>query len=171
MRRAAATISAVVLAALTAGAVTDLPADPERVQADARRILDATYKGDVDTIMELTHPALIEQLGSREDARRKYGEAYATLKKIGLEIDSFEFPAPPVFVPGKGRTYAVIPTRIVVSAGEQRLDRLGFQVGISNPTEKKWTYVEGSKFDAKLRAKYFADFPKDYKFPETSPMQ
>jgi hypothetical protein len=164
-------VAGLVMLAAASVVASDMSADAGRVQADARRLLDATYAGDVETVMALTHPALIEQLGSREEARRTYSEAMARLKKIGLQIDKFEFPEPPRFVAGKGRTYAIIPIRLVVSAGEQTLDSRGFQVGVSDPIEKKWTYVEGAKFDAALRAKYFADFPKDFELPDTSRLE
>ena len=171
MTRVALNLAAVLAFVSATAAAADMSADANRVQADARRLLDATYAGDVETVMALTHSAVIEQLASREEARRTYAEAMAQLKRIGLKIEKFEFPAPPRFVEGKGRTYAIVPTRVVVSAGEQTLDRRGFQVGVSDPIEKKWTYVEGSKFDAALRAKYFADFPKDFEFPEITRLE
>lgn len=168
MTRWIANLTVALLVVGAAATAADTGNDASRVQADARRLLDATYTADIDTMMELTHAALIEQLGGRDKARETYTTALEQVKKVGLKIDKFEFPAPPAFVEGKGRTYAIVPTRIVVSAGAQTLDRRGFQVGVRDPIDGKWTYVEGAKFDAALRAKYFPDFPKDYEFPETS---
>lgn len=135
------------------------------VQADVRTLLQANYKGEIEPAMRLTHPAIIEELGGTEKARATFIEAMGVLKRVGLSIDTFEFPEPPSFVEGERRTYAIIPTRLVVSAGDQKLDSRNFQVGVSDPIEKKWTYVEGSKFDERLRSRYFKDFPKDYEFP------
>lgn len=147
-------------------AIAEESADLVRqVQADVRELLEANYRGDVEPAMRLTHPAIIEQLGGTDKARKTFVEAMAVLKRVGLKIESFEFPAAPKFVDGERRTFAIIPTRLVVSANDQKLDSLNFQVGVSDPIDKKWTYVEGSKFDDTLRSQYFADFPRDYEFP------
>ena len=139
----------------------------KQVQTDVRRLLDATYAGKVDVVMALTHPVVIEALGGKVEARKTLGEAMARLAKVQLKIETFEYPEPPAFVEGSGRTYAVIPTRVVVSSGPQKIDSRNFQVGVQDAEAKGWTYVEGPKFEG-FRDEHFPDFPADYDYPETS---
>lgn len=163
--RTSAAVVVVLAAVATAWAEEDRADLVRQVQADVRELLEANYKGNVEPALRLTHPALIEELGGSDKARATFVEAMGRLKTVNLKIESFEFPEPPKFVDGERRLYVIIPTRLVVSANDLQLDSRNFQVGVSDPLEKKWTYVEGSKFDARLRGRYFKDFPKDYEFP------
>jgi hypothetical protein len=162
------TAMAVLLTVASAATHADDRALGERLQADVRTLLDASYGSDPEPVLRLTHPAIIEELGGSDKARAAFRQAMGTVKRVGLKIEKFEFPSPPTFVEGERRRFAIIPTRLVVSAGQQHLDSRNFQVGVYDPIEKKWTYVEGSKFDAKLRSRYFTDFPTDYEFPATT---
>lgn len=159
---------AVLLTVASAAARADERALGEQLQADVRTLLEASYGSDPEPVLRLTHPAIIEELGGSDKARAAFRQAMSTVKRVGLKIEKFEFPAPPTFVEGERRRFAIIPTRLVVSAGDQHLDSRNFQVGVYDPIGKKWTYVEGSKFDAKLRSRYFKDFPADYEFPATT---
>jgi len=159
---------ALLLTVTTPAAHADDRALGEQLQADVRTLLEANYGTDPEPVLRLTHPAVIEELGGSDKARAAFRQAMGTVKRVGLKIDKFEFPAPPTFVEGERRRFAIIPTRLVVSVGDQHLDSRNFQVGVYDPIGKKWTYVEGSKFDAKLRSRYFSDFPKDYEFPATT---
>lgn len=141
-----------------------------QVQAGVRQLLNATYQGDVATVMRLTNPVVIEGLGGRSAAEETLKEAMQRLQKISLKIETFEFPEPPRFVDGKKRTYAVVPTRVVASSGERKVDSHSFQVGIRPEKGGDWTYVEGPKFES-LRAEHFADFPSDFEYPETTRLQ
>jgi hypothetical protein len=156
---------AVALAAWSGAAAADQR--ETQVQAGVRRLLDATYQGDVDTAMRLTNPVVFEELGGRIAAKAKLKEAMGRLQKISLKIETFEFPEPTRFVEGEKRTYAVVPTRVVVSSGERQVDSRSFQVGIRPKKGGDWTYIEGPKFEA-LRAEHFPDFPSDFEYPEVS---
>ena len=92
-------------------------ADVQRVQADARRLVEATYAGDVDVVLELTHPALIEQHGSRAEARRQFAEAMDRLKRIGLKIEVFEFPEESVISATREKNALLNPELIVQFTG------------------------------------------------------
>ncbi len=140
------------------------------VQADIRALFEATYGGDSDKVLRLTHPVVIESLGGRVAAKKTLSEAMKRLRLISLKINTVDFPEPARFVDGAVRSYAIVPTRVVASAGEQRVDSRSFQVGVRDAKGGKWAYIEGPKFQA-FRAKHFADFPGDFEFPETSRLQ
>ncbi len=163
-------ISALLTLGFLSVAAAAVDSRDAQVQSDVRVLLNATYAGDVDTVLRLTNPVVLEALGGQAEARRTLTEAMQRLRKISLKIDRFEFPEPPRFVEGTGRTYAVVPTRLIVSAGPQTVDRRSFQVGVLVDGSKGWTYLEGPKFAA-FRAEHFADFPSDYEYPETTKVE
>ncbi len=143
--------------------------DVEQVQSDVRDLLDASYGGDVEVALRLTHPVLIKALGGRGDARKSFTTAIERVKSLGLKVQSFEFSGATSFVAGNDeRLYAIVPTRVIVSAGAKKLVSRNFQIGVREEEGGAWTYIEGSKFDAAIRAEHFDDFPEEYKFPKTS---
>ncbi len=142
----------------------------QQVQSDVRELLNATYDGEVDTVLRLSHPVVIDALGGKVEARKTLSEAMGRLKNYSLKIEVFEFPAEPQFVDGDQRSYAVVPTRLVVSAGDKKIDSQNFQVGVKQAGDDAWKYVEGPKFK-QYRSEHFSDFPADFDYPEISKLK
>lgn len=68
------------------------PEDSEAVQREVRRLLQATYQADVDTVLSLTHPIVIQMLGGDQKARSTLAAAFTQLQTGGLSLESLGFP-------------------------------------------------------------------------------
>ena len=84
---------------------TDAGINPEIqiVQAHARKVLEAPYKGDVDSMLSLAHPRLIEKAGGIDVMRRHLvgqldNESTEGPDELSQELESIEFPEDPTFV-------------------------------------------------------------------------
>lgn len=153
-----------LLALLTTACATARP-DADQVQGDVRRILTALYSGDVGTVLEYTHPAIVAKLGGPELAGQTIGQAVENLRRQGLELESLEFPAPPEFVPGGDTWFALVPTRSVIRGRGQRIESLNFQFGVLESDADWWTYIEGSRIEATDALLLFPEFPRSHRLP------
>jgi hypothetical protein len=147
------------------GAAAAEPKDAERVQADVKALVAAMYGSDVDTMVRYTHPAVIEAQGGEEQTRKVVQETLLKVQEMGIQLESMTFPAPPDFLEGGGRRFAVVPTLSIVSARGQRLESLNYQLGVLEPGAKGWTYVEGSRINKDNVQSLFPGFPASYDFP------
>lgn len=156
-----------LVAALAVDPAPGLSEPPrDAVQEDVRRLVQATYAGDVDTVLRLTHPALVRMLGGREAARGKLEESRQLFISDEVTLEAFAFPRPPEFLEGGGRRFAIVPTRSVIGIRGQRIESLNFQFGVLEAGAESWTYLEGSQLNQAIVQSLFPGFPADYVFPE-----
>ena len=148
------------------------PVRASRVQGDIRSMMEATYGGDAPTVLRFMHPSVVEALGGEDKVREEVAKALDELKRHSIVVETLEFPKEPRFFIGAKRTFALVPTRLVVSAGTpeatQRAEVVSFQVGVLGKDADNWVYLEGGKFDAKIRADLFPDFPAGVELPPIS---
>lgn len=139
---------------------------PEKVQKDVEACMRALYAGDVDTVINFTHPAVLAKLGGRVASRAAMVTAVQQIQKSGMRIESLTFPRPPEFLQGGDRWFAVVPTLSIFASGSQRFESLNFQFGILEPGAEAWLYIDGSRVEATDVTKLFPGFPESYRFPE-----
>ena len=144
-----------------------LPAEIETVQSDVRRIVNAAFEGDIDVMLDYTHPAIINAMGGRITARQTLRGVIQQVQALNMSLVSFSFPADPIFVLGEEFRYVVVPTMSRIAVNDGELDSVNFQFGIQNQRTGAWVYFEGSQLSDEILASLFADFPTDFVFPET----
>lgn len=144
--------------------------DAETVQRDVRTLMDAVHGGDVDTVLRLTHPRVVELQGGPASARGVIAAALAQLRGLGMKVETFAFTAPPAIVRGADqRTFAIVPTRQIMAFGNgQRVESVNFQFGVREREGAGWTYVEGSRLTPAVLGAWFPDFPPGYTLPAIS---
>lgn len=157
------TFLVVVLAATAAPAFSD---ELEPVQRDVKELLQAMYRGDLDTVLRFSHPKAIETLGGPSVARAAMEMAIQHILDIGMTLEAFSFPRPPEYVEGIERRFAIVPTLSIMAAQGQRIESLNYQFGVLEPGADGWTYLEGSRINQQNVRGFFPDFPADYVFPE-----
>ena len=138
------------------------------VQKDNRDLQAAVYGGNVDTVLRYAYPAIIDSMGGYGAARVTLAKSLGQIQQMGMQLKIMEFPAPPDFVPGRNRLFAVVPTRSIIAAGNDTVESFDFQLGIQDPDTGKWTYFEGSSVTDDIRQTLFPDFPAAYEFPTVS---
>ena len=155
-----------VLIAATVRAQSNPSLEPvKQVQRDVEAIVRSLYRGEVDTALRYTHPAVVRLLGGPEQARSTLTQVMAQIAKAEMKIESFSFPRAPEFFEGGGRKYVFVPTLLIISANGQRAESLNFQLGILEPGTKDWKYIEGSRLNPANLQTLLPGFPKDRPLP------
>ena len=91
------------------------PRDIPRIQADAAHCATALFSGDLNGLLELTHPKLIEAAGGEESAREQWQKVIRHSKLISSN-PNFEtsFPTDPIFLQGEEHEFVIVPIRVEV---------------------------------------------------------
>jgi len=138
------------------------------VQHDVDAIIRAIYRGDLDTVLEFTHPAIIQTLGGKSAARAAMAQTAQQIDRLEMKVESLSFPAQPDFLEGGGRRFVIVPTFMILATKTQRLESRNFQFGVLEPGSPRWTYIEGSRLTKDNVQKLFPGFPPNYEFPPCS---
>lgn len=141
--------------------------EAERVQQDVMRISDAVYGSDVDTVIEYTHPEIVEMLGGEDEARTALTEVLSQLAELNMTVESLTFPSDPVFLEGTESRFVIVPTLTIIAVNGRKAESLNYQIGILDTEATGWKYVEGSRINSENVQQFFPGFPEDYEFPET----
>ncbi|MEE8156727.1 MAG: hypothetical protein V3T51_01125 [Gammaproteobacteria bacterium] len=144
-----------------------LPVEFETVQSDVRNIVDAAFEGDIDVMLDYTHPAIINAMGGRIAARQTLSGVIEQVRTLNMSLLSFSFPDDPIFVLGEEFRYVIVPTMSQISVNEGQVESVNFQFGIQSQRTGAWVYFEGSQLSDEILASLFPDFPTDFEFPET----
>ncbi len=147
-------------------ATHDQLSDEDVVQEDARKLSNAVYNADVDTVLGYTHPKIIEMMGGTSQAKSALDAAFSKFQLLGMKLESMTFPKAPTFLKTDVNHFVIVPTKIIISANGQRLESLNYQFGIRRIGTTQWKYVEGSRINKQNVTTLFPDFPADYEFPE-----
>ncbi|RCS46035.1 hypothetical protein DTL42_16230 [Bremerella cremea] len=140
--------------------------DPQQVQQDLRRVMAATFEGDVDTLLGLTHEKVLEVVDDPEVAREAMRGVLATFQENNVSMDVLEFTTEPYFLESEKSHFVVIPIRMVLTIDEKKVEAIGYEFGQKKKTESEWKYIAGKKVNPQTVGNLFPDFPSDFKFPE-----
>lgn len=159
-----------VIRAVASPAVSPNRPRPEVVvvQSDVRKMVAAIYSGEVDTTISFTHPQILQSMGGQIQAKSALTNMFSQTKRLGLNLESMEFPVDPTFLKTPLHDFVIVPTLSrVVSAKGQRAESLNYQFGIRDTGSVSWKYMEGSRINQGNVRTYFPDFPTDFVFPQT----
>ena len=141
------------------------PAETQTVQRDVERIVRALYSGDVDLVLRSTYPGVIGAMGGADVARRSLEHIVAQVRKSGMTLESFSFPAAPEFFTAGATRYVFVPTVSVVAVNGKRFESRNFQLGVLEAGATRWTFVEGSRLNPQNVHQLLPTFPSDRSFP------
>jgi hypothetical protein len=142
--------------------------EAQLVQTDVKRMVESLYDLDIDTLLDFTHPRIIDMLGGKVAARKSLLTNLDAIRSKGMKLQSLQFPSTPVFLKGQTNEFTIVPTISVISfADSSRVESLNYQLGARPIGGKRWTYVEGSRMNERTAPLLFADFPSGFEFPAT----
>jgi hypothetical protein len=145
--------------------VAGTPVETQTVQHEVERIIRAIYSGDIDLVMHSTYPPVIGLMGGPDVARRSLEHIVAQVRKSGMTLESFSFPAAPAFFDAGGTRFVFVPTLSVVAVNGKRFESRNFQLGVLDAGATRWTYVEGSRLTPQNVHTLLPTFPSDRPFP------
>lgn len=140
-----------------------------QVQNGVRHYLNSLESGDAAALVDHMHPRYLEQLGDRNQAKENLERNLNMFKAAGMQfaIDEPTFYRDPDFLQAGDLEFAVIPYKVVMSAGDESREMTSFQVAVLDKGATNWKYVDmGQQATTKIR-ELFPEFPADYQFPET----
>jgi hypothetical protein len=146
-------------------AADDPPTDNDRVQADARKMVIAVYQADIDTVIDYTHPKIIDMMGGMSQARSTLETAFSQFRSLNMKLESLSFPDAPTFLRTDVNDFVIVPTLSTIVANGQRVESLNYQFGNRKKGTTDWKYIEGSRINKENVRSFFPDFPADYEFP------
>ena len=138
-----------------------------RAQQDVQALTEALYRGDADTVVRFTHPKVLELQGGPDAARQAIEKAMAGIRANKMSVESMTFPEPPACVASGGRRFVLVPTLSIITIGSERVESLNYQFGVLDPGASGFTYIEGSRVNARTVQLLFPGFPKTVTFPAT----
>jgi hypothetical protein len=146
-------------------APTDKQAEKERLERDVRRIFTATFDGDVETILQCTHPKVNEMKGGMQEARSTV-QAAVRKRSADITFEPVEFTQEPVFLTSSSNEFAIIHVRLTALKDGKKIDNDTYQLAVRPLGTDEWKYIDGSGLADDIVQQLFPDFPSDYKLPE-----
>jgi hypothetical protein len=153
----------------TAQAADTQPPDKDQIEkarSVAREYLTAFYKHDLETVVRLTHPKLIDSFGGPIKAKQVMLGPVQRILAEGTEIIDLEFPDEPIFTHSDRNEFVLVPTKLwLINRAAHRSESIDYLFGARPVGGGEWTFIEGSRINRANVGKYFRDFPADVPFP------
>jgi hypothetical protein len=134
------------------------------VKGLVEKMQKAILKDDFETVIEMSHPKVVDNLGGKEKAINTTKTVMKQLKDKGVVINSMSTGEPTNPVRGDKEVYIVVPTKLEMTAPQGKVSGTGFILGISTDDGKTWKFVDGAPGPAEIR-KLFPDIPKKLELP------
>ena len=92
----------------------------------------------------------------------------AQMKQQNVKMESIEFVGSPYFAESEKNQFAMVPTKIIISTKQGRVENTGFIFGQRARNTDKWGYLEGNKLNNQNIRELFPDFPQGSSLPSHS---
>jgi hypothetical protein len=125
---------------------------------------DATVKGDLETLADLTHPAILKGMGGREAMIKAVRTGMGKMKDDGFQLESMKAEPPKILSHSGSSLYCIVPMTVSMKAPGNRITAKGFLLGVSGDDGATWTFLDGAKGEKPLRT-ILPEIPQDLKFP------
>ncbi len=134
------------------------------IDEQAKKMSKAGQRGDYETLVGLTYPALVQQFGDRakmiEVMKTAAQEtAPSGVKMVGAKVGSATKP-----IPSQGKLFSIVPTVNGMTAPNARITQK-FLLAISSDNGRTWSFIEGSGISPGLLSKVLPDFPSEMRLP------
>jgi hypothetical protein len=132
----------------------------------------AMVQEDHQRMVDLTHPALIEQFGGRAASVRKLQDIAAELRQQGLRFEGFQFGTPSQLVDSGGTLYAVFPYTLELTLPDGRAaGQPSYLVCASTDRGSTWRFLDGSgiKGERSRLERLLPGFPAELALPDPQP--
>jgi hypothetical protein len=134
-------------------------------RAQAKRCADAMIARDYSTVVELTHPKVVEMVGGQTKMIRLLGDGNRQMNGDGMSFESATVSAPTAKAVGKSRTYVIVPQQIILKTPTGRIQQDSFLLGTTTDDGQTWKFVDGSGLNSETANKVFDDFPAELQLP------
>jgi hypothetical protein len=134
---------------------------PDEVKKLAQELAKAVVKQDYAGVIDLTHPAIVKEMGSRMKAIELIE---LMMKGAGFSYKEMKVGDPGEFHSQGANTFVVIPIKLEVNSPRGLLRGDSYLLGISPDDGKTWTFVEG--YSMEKAEKLLPKLPEKLKLPD-----
>ena len=109
-------------------------------------------------------------MGGRDNAKVQLAAPLEQIRSAGMTLESLSFPKDPTFFETPANQYVIVHTLSIASISDgQRVESVGYQLGVRPVGTTEWTYVDGKGLaKANATTVIFPDFPRSQSLPPTS---
>ncbi len=123
-----------------------------RLAIQAKELIDALLRKDLDRFLDLTHPKVVELGGGREKMLATMKKELEQTEAEGVTVLSSAIGTPTQIIQDAGSIYAVIPNTLKVKAQAGTFQTESTLIGVSTDNGANWTFVDASgKDDGELK--------------------
>jgi hypothetical protein len=143
------------------------PDDPAKKSAQefAKKCAEATYKSDVEALVDLTHPKVVAIMGGRDKAIKLMREVMKKTEDQGIKMLSVgEVLVPDKIYPSNGSYYCAVPVSFHVMIDDKKVLLRSGLIGVSADSGKTWKFLDINRGEKAVR-ELVPDIPADLKFP------
>jgi hypothetical protein len=149
---------------LTADSLSQDPT-ADTVKALVRKMVNATAEGDYKTVIEMTHPKLVEMMGGKEKALSEVGKAMEMIKNAGMVFTVKEIDTP-TLAKKKNELYSVTTYGMQIRGRGKKITLKSAIVGVSSDGGKAWKFINLDKEGEQGVRDMMPDLPKELKIPK-----
>jgi hypothetical protein len=137
------------------------------VSVQVKKMIDATVEGKYETVIDLTHAKVVDEMGGRALAIEKTRSALEAIKSKGYTFKIGEVAKPNVLKAGKDY-YAVASYSLVLTGKGKKLTSNTSVVGVSTDNGETWKFVNvTAKGEAGVR-RILPELPGELKVPAST---
>lgn len=174
MRRLISMVAIVLCAALISGCDEEpkLPPSKSGLKKLAVRMLEASRKGNMTTVVDMTYPTVIDGLGGRSKAIKTFTESYKRLKEDRMKILLCEVESVGNFYTDRRWTFSLIRTRTEIEVPDGTMIERKHMLAISEDEGKTWKFLDTAGLEDET-ARIFAipKLPEGLKLPDEIPVE
>ncbi|MDG2014943.1 MAG: hypothetical protein P8J33_15670 [Pirellulaceae bacterium] len=139
----------------------------KQVKNQAQMMVDATLKGNYETVVKLTYPPALETIGGIEKAIEVVKAQMAQMKEGGMKIVSFKLGDLKEIARTAEMAFVIIPTNTEMTIPQADVTAVSYLLGISADNGKTWSFVDGAALDP--QPKWLPKLPENFKLPASTP--
>ena len=136
----------------------------ETVNVEVKKMIEATFEGNYEVVIEMTHPKLFEKLGGKEKAGEMIKTTMEMIKGKGLTFKVVEIGKPTV-VKGDKDFFAVAPYTGEITGQGKKITMKTAVVGVSTDAGKTWKFINVDENGENGIRPILPDLPRELKIP------
>jgi hypothetical protein len=120
-----------------------------------------------------TSPILVEEAGGVEKFAKLCADSAASLKTLGLTIESYQFGQPSRIERKGSGLYAVLPTTATMRSDDGKVGRQSsYWLAVSGSEGRDWMFIDGqgTHGDRAQIRRYLPGFPDSLSLPQPQPV-
>jgi hypothetical protein len=126
----------------------------------------AMLTGDFDTLVNYTHPALVQRSGGKDKLIGKLRKASDNMRAEGYRIVESSVAEPLQIVRAGDEMHAVLPLKeVIVRAKHGELHSSGYLLGVSRDDGRTWKFINGSALTEKDVREMLPNYNRKLRLP------